>query len=422
MDTSTEKLPSTSPTTTTGVSLKTARRAINALLKWRAEKSKTQKPQLLEEDEFVYLVLSLKKIPQKGDGLRRINAHKISLPNPLINSPDDNSQLCLVIDDRPKSGLSKDAAKKKIENESIPISKIIKISKLKTDYRPFESKRKLCDSFDLFLADKRVIPVLPKLLGKQFFKKKKIPVGVDLKHQNWKEQIERVCRSALLFLGTGTCSVVKIGKVSMNREDIVKNVVAAINGIADMVPRKWDGIRSLHLKLLDSLALPLYQAVPDLKLKIETSKEENEMVVGAFGSKENKEAKTEKNNKKKKGRIHEVMYMDNKLDWDENLDHDELGTDNAGEINGGYESDEMGGGDLESNKRKKGVKGNWESSVKKLSKLEGEDGKKLKQKRDEVKNEDGLKPRKKQKQDVLKLKNGEEKLKDKSLKKKRLAA
>ena len=34
-----------------------------------------------------------------------------------------------------------------------------------TKYESFEAKRKLCNSYDLFLADERVLPSLPKLIG-----------------------------------------------------------------------------------------------------------------------------------------------------------------------------------------------------------------------------------------------------------------
>ncbi|KAJ9146898.1 hypothetical protein P3X46_029113 [Hevea brasiliensis] len=368
------------------VSPKTVDKAVNALLKWRAAKSKTQKPQLLENDEYVYLILTLKKIPQKG--VSRINPHKISLPNPLINPQNDSSELCLIIDDRPKSGLTKDATKKKIQNENIPISKIIKLSKLKTDYRPFEAKRKLCDSYDMFFADKRVIPLLPKMLGKQFFKKKKIPVAVDLKHKNWKEQIEKTCWSALLFLRTGTCSVAKVGRISMGREEIVNNVVAAINGIAEIVPRKWGGIRSFHLKLLDSLALPVYQALPDLKLKIEGVKEEEEKAEEV-----EKEMVKEEKVTKKKGRIHEIRYMD------KNVDEDDIELNNYGEGNvDDYGDNEGKNGSLEVEvkKRKKGDKGNNE----KITKVKKEDGIKRKKNVEKAKNEDGAK-QKKHKKDQL---------------------
>ncbi|KAK6238273.1 hypothetical protein QUC31_003742 [Theobroma cacao] len=290
-----------------GVRSETVEKAVNALLKWRDSQSHSQKPQLLEQDELLYLIVSLKKIPQKP----RVNPHKVPLPHPLIDPSTDPAELCLVIDDRSKSGLTKDAASKKIKSENIPISKVIKLSKLKTDYRAFEAKRKLCDSYDMFFADKRILPLLPRLLGKQFFKKKKIPVPVDLKHNNWKEQIHKGYASALLFLSTGTCSVVKVGKLSMDKKEIVDNVTAAIHGIAEIVPSKWGNIRSFHLKLLDSLALPLYQAVPDLRLKILAEADNpSKEVLEEKQEEEDASHQKKKKHKKSKGRIHEVQYMD----------------------------------------------------------------------------------------------------------------
>ena len=45
------------------------------------------------------------------------------------------------------------------------ITKIIGVSKLRTKYEAPEAKRQLCSLYDIFLADDRVIPSLPKLLG-----------------------------------------------------------------------------------------------------------------------------------------------------------------------------------------------------------------------------------------------------------------
>jgi len=47
------------------------------------------------------------------------------------------------------------------------------VSKLRQKYKPYEAKRQLCFSYDFFLADERVLPLLPPLLGKVFFDKKK---------------------------------------------------------------------------------------------------------------------------------------------------------------------------------------------------------------------------------------------------------
>uniref|UniRef100_A0A6N2MAW3 Ribosomal protein L1 n=1 Tax=Salix viminalis TaxID=40686 RepID=A0A6N2MAW3_SALVM len=282
-------------------------------------------------------------------------------------------ELCLIIDDRPKSGLNKDAAKKKIQNDNIPISKIIKISKLKTITGGSS---------------------LPKMLGKQFFKKKKIPMTVDLKHSNWKEQIDKACGSALLFLRTGTCSVIKVGRVSMSREEISKNVMAAINGIAEIVPRKWGGIRSFHLKLLDSLALPVYQAVPDLKLKIDGGAKEQEEV-------EEEENKVKEGKLEKKGRIHEVLMR-------------ELGVLEGGIDNHAAADVENGSDELLKKKRKMGDnKGKGEKNVAKLKKEDG-----FKQKK--ANNED-VTVQKKLKKNALALESGEMQVKH-NKKKKRLAA
>lgn len=77
------------------VSPETVSKAVDALLKWRRSQLEIQKPKLLDEDEeFVYLILTLKKIPSKS----RVNPHKIPLPHSLI-SPF--SEQCLILDDRP---------------------------------------------------------------------------------------------------------------------------------------------------------------------------------------------------------------------------------------------------------------------------------------------------------------------------------
>lgn len=47
------------------------------------------------------------------------------------------------------------------------------MTKLKGKFKPFEARRLLLKENDLFLADERVVPLLPGLLGKKFFEAKK---------------------------------------------------------------------------------------------------------------------------------------------------------------------------------------------------------------------------------------------------------
>ena len=53
------------------------------------------------------------------------------------------------------------------------ISRVVGIEKLKGKFKPFEARRMLLKENDLFLADERVVPLLPGLLGKKFFEAKK---------------------------------------------------------------------------------------------------------------------------------------------------------------------------------------------------------------------------------------------------------
>lgn len=72
--------------------------------------------------------------------------------------------------------------------------------------------------YDLFLADDRVLPVLPKLLGKTFFKKKRQPVPVDMTKKNLAKQIHDACAATYMHQTDGSCRTLRIGKVNNTEE------------------------------------------------------------------------------------------------------------------------------------------------------------------------------------------------------------
>ncbi|XP_010512890.1 PREDICTED: ribosomal L1 domain-containing protein 1-like [Camelina sativa] len=300
---------------------KTVNIAIKALFERRNKNPKTKKPQqLLEEDESVYLTVDLNTIPQTHER----SAYRIALPHPLINTTEDSPKLCLIVDDGKRSGLKKDNAVKKIKSENIPITKVLELSKLKTDYKSFESKQKLCDSYEKFFCDRRLIHVLPRLIGKKFFGSKMIPVAIDTR-RDWKRQIEKACRGAMFFIRTGVCSVIKVGTLSMERDEIVENVMATVNGVVDALPDKWTYVRSLHLKLSESLDLPIYQTVPDdLKLKVDPfGVRDGEKLVKSDDDVDDGSKSLKKKDKKR--RIHEVSNDDENqmnLEDDDEVDGD----------------------------------------------------------------------------------------------------
>ncbi|KAL0446655.1 UNVERIFIED_CONTAM: Ribosomal L1 domain-containing protein 1 [Sesamum latifolium] len=248
------------------------RKAANALLKWKKKKQKklhsqsdhdfAQEEEEEEEeddgDDFIYLSVTLKKVPTQD--LTR-TPHQILLRHSLLSQDYSSLNCCLIVDGKK---ITSEAAHKIIKAKGIPfIKQVLKVSKLKSDYKSFDSKKKLYDSFDVFFVIKSVVPLLPKVLGKVFYnKKKKIPVPVELRADgtNWKDEVEKACKSSLLCLSGGTCSALRVGRWGLTEsEEIVENVFEAIDGVLEIVPKKWSGIRCFHLKFSDSLALPIYE-------------------------------------------------------------------------------------------------------------------------------------------------------------------
>ncbi|KAE8773645.1 ribosomal L1 domain-containing protein 1-like [Hordeum vulgare] len=240
--------------------------AVAALTKWMRERAAEAPPNLLadERDDLVVLQLSLRRVPPKPT----TKPHLLPLPHPVV--AHSAASVCVISDDRAGSGSPAatailDAAR----SLKLPVSEVVPFSALRTDYRPYESRRRFAASYDLFLADRALLPMLPRLLGKAFYSTKKAPIAVDFTRAGWPEQVRKVLGSTFLYLRTGTCSGIKVGRLDMEEEEIVENVMAAVEAAVEKVPKKWANVRALHLKAVDSVALPIYQVVPELGMKIE---------------------------------------------------------------------------------------------------------------------------------------------------------
>ena len=142
------------------------------------------------------------------------------------------------------------------------VSRVIGISKLKTKFKQYEAKRQLCSSYDVFLSDNRVLPLLPHLIGKVFFEKKKQPLAVDLRSNNWKAEINKALSSTPFYLAEGLCSRLHVANTNMPRDAIVENIVQAMDSAAKIIPGGWKGIQALHIRTHDSIALPIYNSLP----------------------------------------------------------------------------------------------------------------------------------------------------------------
>jgi ribosome biogenesis protein UTP30 len=238
----------------------------------------------------VWLVLTTKKhIIDK----KRLKPGKIQLPHPYLNAEQEGGaalRICLITADPQRR------FKDLIAEPSFPVAlskniqRVIGTEKLKAKYSSFESRRKLLGEYDVFLADDRVITLLPKLLGKVFYgsaAKRPIPVSLEGKRQSVDSEtgvkrqklseggskvtksdpkpadiaaeITKTLSSTLVHLAPSTTTAVKVGISTQTPDQIDANITAVVTGLVEKyVPQKWRNVRAIHIKGPNTAALPIW--------------------------------------------------------------------------------------------------------------------------------------------------------------------
>jgi ribosome biogenesis protein UTP30 len=233
--------------------VKQSAKAIKALQDFQKKQSVGEKVANKSED-YVHLVISLKKIAERAS----VKPYRLSLPHPFRRVEDKNSlSVCLIVKD-PLEG-----ERTKLPTDIPCIQYVESVKGLANKNKPFEAKRILCASHDLFLADERVLPCLPKILGKVFFDKKKQPIPVDLTVKNVRGELESAIQATYLHLNTGPCITVKVGKSGQPVSELQANIEAIIKQVDKRVPEGGlSNVRAMSLKTGCSIALPIFETAP----------------------------------------------------------------------------------------------------------------------------------------------------------------
>ena len=245
---------------------------------------------------------------------KHLKPRKVLLPHSLHDSSDRS--ICLITPEPQRQ--FKDA----IAHPSFPttlskrITKVISIKKLEAKYRSFESKRQLRDSYDLFLADDRIITYLAKLLGKTFYKstaKRPIPVSLKASKPKSKKnvalpssklqkeisdtksiiappliatEIERTLSTAQINLSPSTTTAVRVGLASHMPEQLAANIEAVMASLTGTLVG-WKNVRAVHVKGPNTMALPIWLA-EELWIDGEMALDEEAAEAKAQGSRKGK--------------------------------------------------------------------------------------------------------------------------------------
>jgi len=222
-------------------------------------RAETEKKSLFSSDgEKVALQVSGIKIPREKE--RQVV--RVRLPHcPLPDTKD----ICLIVKDLQK-GIKVDHEdtvnhfSQLLQEKGVAakVTQVISLRELKVEYKQYEARNQLAMRFDLFLADDRIIRLLPPLLGKAFYTRKKLPLQVNLTKADLAGELERaVCTSQLPLTHQGSCSAITIGMSTLPDSKLAENCVAVVSALESRYPGGWSNLRSLHLQA-GSCSLPLY--------------------------------------------------------------------------------------------------------------------------------------------------------------------
>ncbi|WFD00602.1 proteasome-interacting protein cic1 [Malassezia yamatoensis] len=201
-----------------------------------------------DTDHTVWVQITIKQLNPE----RKVKPARISLAYPLL---DESASVCLLTKD-PQREYKDLLQEKKIH----VVNRVVGVEKLKGKFRPFDARRALAQEHDLFLADERIVPLLPKLCGSVFYKNRKFPVPVDLtKKKRLPETIANAIASTYFLQNKGSCTSIKIGSLHRQTpEQLVENLTVALPQIISKMPGKWGNVQNIEVKTGSSAALPIW--------------------------------------------------------------------------------------------------------------------------------------------------------------------
>jgi len=110
-----------------------------------------------------------------------------------------------------------------------------------------KKQKKLADTYDFFIAEAPLMPLVGKSLGATLGPKGKMPTPVP-PTANIADQIEKHRKMVFVRLRGQPVLQCRIGNESMSNEEIVENVQAVMRRIEGKLKRGIKNIRSIHLK------------------------------------------------------------------------------------------------------------------------------------------------------------------------------
>lgn len=233
---------------------------VNIICHLTEEKLKSNNALFEDESQSIFMQVTCIRVPKTPRRFMRI-----LLPHSIISS---NDEVALFVGDLQR-GRRRDYEPTIEYYENLlrkhgctKIKSIIPMNQVKTEYDQYELKRKLVGSYDYFLVDGKIAGHLSHLLGKEFYKKRKLPTSIRMLSKDLKHEIEYALRKTVMQIHSyGDTHIVQVGHTFMKKKEILENILATCRYLSKNYPGGWVNIRSIRIKTSISLGLPIYMTL-----------------------------------------------------------------------------------------------------------------------------------------------------------------
>lgn len=153
----------------------------------------------------------------------------------LPMAPKPKMKLCILAD-----AAHIDQAKA-IGLEFMSVDDLKKLNKNKKEIK------KLAKKYNAFLASEVLIKQIPRLLGPGLSKAGKFPTPVS-HNDSLEAKIDEIKSTIKFQLKKVLCLGVAIGFIEMTEDQLVNNIMLAINFLVSLLKKNWQNVKSLFIK------------------------------------------------------------------------------------------------------------------------------------------------------------------------------
>merc|ERR1711976_242012 len=107
--------------------------------------------------------------------------------------------------------------------------------------------KKLAKKYRAFLASDSLIKQIPRILGPGLNKAGKFPTSLT-HSESMMAKIEEVKATIKFQMKKVLCLAVAVGHVKMTQEELVSNIILAVNFLVSLLKKNWQNVRALYIK------------------------------------------------------------------------------------------------------------------------------------------------------------------------------